>query len=166
MAQVTLQGNPINTKGNLPKVGDVAPAFTLVKNDLHPVSLSDFKGKKVVLNIFPSLDTEICATSVRQFNSQAEKIDNTVVICISKDLPFAMGRFCTTEGLKNVIPASGFRDHSFGEAYGTLLVDGPLAGLEARAVVIVDEEGKVAYTELVAEIAQEPNYEAALNILK
>ncbi|MFA8451582.1 MAG: thiol peroxidase [Bacteroidales bacterium] len=165
MAKITLKGNAINTAGNLPKVGVQAPNFTLVKNDLSPISLQDFKGKKIVLNIFPSLDTAVCAASVRQFNAQAEKIDNTVVLCVSKDLPFAMNRFCTTEGLNNVIPASSFRNNSFGNEYGTLIVDGPMEGLEARAVVIINEEGMVQYTELIPEIVQEPNYEAALAVL-
>lgn len=166
MAKITLQGNPFNTYNELPKVGESAPAFNLTKQDLSPLTLEELKGKKVVLNIFPSLDTAVCAASVRQFNAKAEQLDNTVVVCVSKDLPFAMGRFCTTEGLENVIPASTFRNNAFGEAYGSLIVDGPMQGLECRAVVIIDENGNVCYEELVPEIVQEPNYDAALSALK
>lgn len=162
MASITLKGNTINSLGNLPAIGSKAPDFTLVKSDLSPVTLREFKGKKVVLNIFPSLDTAVCAASVRQFNAAAGKLDNTVVVCVSKDLPFAHGRFCSTEGLNNVVTASDFRDGSFGKEYGVTLADGPLAGLHSRAVVVIDEEGMVKYTEQVPEIAQEPDYETAL----
>ncbi len=165
MATVTLKGNPFNTAGELPAVGSAAPAFELVKNDLSNQTLADLKGKKVVLNIFPSLDTAVCAASVRKFNVEAAKKSNTVVLGISKDLPFASGRFCTTEGIENVVTASAFRDAKFGADYGVQIVDGPLAGLFARSVVVVDEEGKVIYNELVPETVEEPNYEAALAVL-
>lgn len=165
MATVTLKGNAINTVGNLPSVGSIAPDFTLVNNSLGAQTLSELKGKRVVLNIFPSLDTATCATSVRKFNVEATKKENTIVLGVSKDLPFASGRFCSTEGIENVITVSGFRDTQFGEAYGVLLADGPLAGLYARSVVVVDENGKVIYNELVPETVNEPNYEAALAVL-
>lgn len=165
MTTVTLGGNKVNLKGNFPKTGDQAPEFTLVKSDLSELSLNSLKGKKVVLNIFPSLDTKVCAMSVRKFNDLASKMDNTVVLAISKDLPFAHARFCATEGIENVIGLSAFRNSSFGEDYGVALVDGPLAGLLARAVVILDEQGKVIYTELIPEITHEPNYEEALKKL-
>lgn len=166
MAKVTLKGNEINTKSDLPAVGSVAPEFVLTKNDLSDVKLSDYKGKKVILNIFPSLDTPVCASSIRKFNEELSKLDNTVVLCASRDLPFAHGRFCETEGLNDVIPASEFKDRAFSDAYGVVLTDGPLAGVFARAVVVIDAEGKVSYTELVPEITQEPNYEAALEAAK
>lgn len=162
MASVTLKGNPINTIGELPEVGSKAPEFTLVKNDLSDVSLQGFKGKRVILNIFPSLDTAVCAASVRRFNVEASKLPNTTVLCISKDLPFAHTRFCTTEGIQNVVSLSEFRGNNFGKAYGVMLTDGPLQGLLARSVVVLDEEGKVIYKELVPEIAQEPDYDAAM----
>lgn len=162
MATVTLKGNQINTIGELPAVGSVAPDFTLVRNNLSDVTLSEFKGKRVVLNIFPSLDTAVCAASVRRFNVEAAKLANTAVVCVSKDLPFAHTRFCTTEGIENVVPASEFRGNNFGKAYGVMLTDGPLQGLMARAVVVLNEEGKVVYNELVPEITQEPDYEAAI----
>lgn len=165
MAQITLQGNPINTIGNLPEVGTVAPEFKLVKNDLSMGSLSDYKGKKVVLNIFPSLDTGTCAASVRRFNQEASTLENTVVLCISKDLPFAQSRFCGAEGLKDVHNMSDFRTGEFGKAYGVEIIDGPLAALESRAVVVIDEEGKVIYTEQVPEIVDEPDYDKALAAL-
>ncbi len=166
MAEITLKGNPIHTLGTLPETGSMAPEFKLVKTDLSEAKLSDYKGKKVVLNIFPSLDTATCAASVRRFNAEASALDNTVVLCISKDLPFAQARFCGAEGLNDVITLSDFRDGSFGKAYQVEIVDGPLAALESRAVVIVDEEGKVIYTQQVPEIVDEPNYEEALNVLK
>jgi thiol peroxidase len=166
MAHVTLKGNPFHTSGELPKVGTAAPDFRLVKTDLSEASLQEFAGKQVVLNIFPSLDTATCATSVRTFNKRASEAPNTVVLCISQDLPFAAARFCTTEGLANVVPASSFRAPEFGQAYGLTMVDGPLKGLLARAVVVVDEKGAVKHTELVSEIADEPNYDAALAALK
>lgn len=166
MATVTLGGNKVNVKGNMPKVGNQAPAFTLVKSDLSDYSLSEAKGKRVVLNIFPSLDTKVCAMSVRKFNELASQMKNTVVLAISKDLPFAHARFCTTEGIDKVIPLSAFRNCNFGEDYGVAMVDGKLAGLLARAVIVLDENGKVIYEELVPEITHEPNYDAALAVLK
>lgn len=165
MATVTLGGNKVTVKGNFPEVGEQAPEFTLVKSDLNELSLSSLKGKKVVLNIFPSLDTKVCAMSVRKFNDLAAKMNNTVVLAISKDLPFAHARFCSTEGIENVVGLSAFRNATFGEDYGVALVDGPLAGLLARAVIILDEQGKVTYTELVPEITHEPNYDEALKKL-
>ncbi|NCC73437.1 MAG: thiol peroxidase [Sphingobacteriia bacterium] len=162
MAKITLKGNPINTIGHLPEKGAHAPGFKLVKQDLSELKLDDLKGKKVVLNIFPSLDTSVCAASVRKFNAEAGKLKNTVVVCVSKDLPFAHGRFCSTEGLDNVVTASDFRDGSFGKNYGVTIADGPMAGLHSRAVVVLDENGKVKYTQQVPEIVQEPDYEAAL----
>jgi len=166
MATITFKGNKLNTAGNLPEPGSEAPQFTLTGTDLEDVKLSDFKGKKVVLNIFPSLDTAVCATSVRQFNAKASGLDNTVVVCASKDLPFAHQRFCTTEGLNNVVSASGFKYDDFGKTYGVLMTDGPLEGLYSRAVVVVDENGKVVYNEQVPEIAEEPDYDSALAALK
>ncbi|OBB96401.1 thiol peroxidase [Mycobacterium sp. 852002-40037_SCH5390672] len=160
MAQITLRGNPINTVGELPAVGSKAPAFSLTGGDLAAVSSEQFGGKPVVLNIFPSIDTPVCATSVRTFNERAAGGGATVVN-VSKDLPFAQARFCGAEGIENVKTASAFRD-SFGEDYGVTLIDGPMAGLLARAIVVIGADGNVAYTELVPEIAQEPNYDAAL----
>ncbi|WP_297797596.1 thiol peroxidase [uncultured Eudoraea sp.] len=165
MATVTLKGNPLQTSGNLPPVGGKAPGFTLVKNDLSSASLSDFGGKKVVLNIFPSIDTGTCAQSVRQFNTEAAELDNTVVLCISKDLPFAQARFCGAEGIDNVVMLSDFKDGKFGEAYGVTFTDGPLQPLLSRSVVVVDEAGNVSYTEQVSETVDEPNYKAALEAL-
>ena len=165
MAQVTLKGNPFHTAGELPRVGSQAPAFSLTRTDLSAVSAADFKGQRLVLNIFPSIDTPTCATSVRKFNAQASQLPNTTVLCISADLPFAAGRFCSTEGLDKVVPASTFRSPEFGAAYGVTLTDGPLRGLMARSVVVLDAAGKVLHTELVPEIAQEPNYDAALKAL-
>jgi len=165
MAEITLKGNKIHTVGDLPAVGSDAPDFVLTGKDLSDVKLSDMRGKKVVLNIFASLDTDICAASVRRFNAEAQSKDNTVVVCASLDLPFAHSRFCSTEGLENVVSASELRDRNFGEAYGVRIVDGPMAGLLSRAVVVIDEAGKVTYTEQVPEIAQEPDYEAALKAL-
>jgi thiol peroxidase len=166
MAYTALQGNKVNLNGELPEVGTKAPEFNLTKGDLSDVNISDFKGKKVVLNIFPSLDTDICAASVRRFNEEIVKYDNTVCLAISKDLPFAHGRFCTAEGIENVISLSELRDRSFSDNYGVRLADGPLAGLLARSVIVVNEEGEVVYTQLVPEIASEPDYEAALAALK
>jgi thiol peroxidase len=166
MAQVTLQGNPFRTSGSLPGIGDAAPDFRLVKTDLSETTLKDLAGKRVVLNVFPSLDTPTCATSVRTFNKRASEAPNTVVLCVSMDLPFAAARFCTTEGLANVVPASAFRAPEFGQAYGLTMVEGPLKGLLARAVVVVDEKGVVKHTQLVPEIANEPDYDAALAALK
>jgi thiol peroxidase len=161
MAQITLRGNPINTVGELPAVGSPAPGFTLTGTDLGAVSIDQFRGKPLVLNIFPSIDTPVCANSVRTFNERAAG-SGLSVLCVSKDLPFAQQRFCGAEGIENVTTASAFRD-GFGEDYGVTLADGPMAGLLARAVVVIDADGKVAYTELVPEIAQEPNYDAALS---
>jgi len=165
MAKITLKGTPVNTIGNLPSVGSQAPDFSLVKSDLGNLSLSELKGKKVILSISPSLDTSICATSVRKFNQTAAGKKNTVVLAITKDLPFAMGRFCTTEGITNVVSLSGFRDGAFGKAYGIEITDGGFKGLYARALVVIDEKGTVAHTELVPEIATEPDYDAALAAL-
>jgi thioredoxin-dependent peroxiredoxin len=162
MATVTLKGNPIHTSGELPKVGSRAPDFKLTAGDLSDKSLKDFAGKRKVLNIVPSLDTGVCATSTRKFNEAAGKLANTVVLVVSSDLPFAAKRFCTTEGLQNVTPLSLLRSKDFGKDYGILLVDGPLAGVTGRAVVVIDEKDSVTYTELVPEIGQEPNYDAAL----
>ncbi len=166
MAKITLKGNPVNTLGNLPEKGTQAPEFHLVKQDLSVAKLSDFKGQKVVLNIFPSLDTATCAMSVRRFNTEASNLENTVVLCISKDLPFAQARFCGAEGLDKVITLSDFRNGSFGKDYQLEIADGPLAGLESRVVIIVDENGKVIYTQQVPEIVDEPDYESALEALK
>ncbi len=162
MANITLKGNPIHTIGSLPEVGTSAPAFTLTKSDLSDVSLADYKGKKVILNIFPSLDTSVCAASVRKFNQEVSKLENTVVLCISRDLPFAHSRFCSTEGIEGVISLSQLKDDKFGKDYGVTMVDGPLQSILSRAVVVVDESGKVVYTEQVPEIAQDPDYAKAL----
>jgi thioredoxin-dependent peroxiredoxin len=166
MATVTLKGSPIHTSGELPAVGASAPDFRLTGADLKDVSLADYKGKRKVLNIVPSLDTPTCATSTRKFNEQAGKLANTVVLVVSADLPFAAKRFCVAEGLQNVVTLSTFRAKEFAQRWGVTLVDGPLAGVTARAVVVIDEHDKVTYTELVPEIAQEPNYEKALAAVK
>ncbi len=165
MAKITLKGNPVNTCGELPAKGSKAPGFRLVKSDLGELTLAELKGKKVILNISPSLDTGICATALRKFNQMAAGMDNTVVLAITKDLPFAMGRFCSTEGITNATTLSGFRDHSFGKEYGVEIVDGGFAGLYARSIVVIDEKGIVTYTEMVPEIAQEPDYNSALAAL-
>jgi thioredoxin-dependent peroxiredoxin len=162
MASITLGGNAINTSGNLPQLGSVAPDFNLVKNDLSIASLSDYKGEKLVLNIFPSIDTATCATSVRKFNETASQLVNTKVLCISRDLPFAQKRFCGAEGLEKVENLSDFKDGSFGKNYGLEIVDSVLAGLHSRVVIVLDENGIVKYAEQVSEIADEPNYDAAL----
>ena len=159
MATVTFKGSPVATNGNLPEVGTSAPDFKLVGAGLNEISLADFKGKKVLLNIFPSIDTGVCAASVRNFNKWAAAQENTVVVCVSKDLPFAASRFCGAEGIENVVTASDFRYNSFATDYGVLMTDGPLAGLMARSVVAIDENGKVVYNQLVPEIVEEPNYE-------
>ena len=164
MAQVTLRGNPFNTNGELPAVGSTAPEFSLVGSDLSEVSSASLAGMKVVLNIFPSIDTPTCAMSVRTFNERAAGLDNTVVVCVSEDLPFAAGRFCGAEGIENVKTGSAFRGNFSGD-YGVKLADGPLAGLSARSVVVLDENGVVTYTQLVGEIADEPDYDAALSAL-
>jgi thiol peroxidase len=165
MANITLGGNAITTIGELPQIGTKAPEFTLVKADLSKASLSDFKGSRLVLNIFPSIDTGTCATSVRKFNEQAGNLENTKVLCISRDTPFALNRFCGAEGLSNVITLSDFNDGSFGKAYGLIINSGPLEGFLSRSIVVIDEEGNVVYTEQVPEIKEEPNYENALNSL-
>lgn len=165
MAAITLKGNPINTNGALPAVGAAAPAFSLTGVDLADVTLDSVAGKTVVLNIFPSIDTPVCAASVRRFNAELDKLGDVAVLCVSADLPFAHKRFCGAEGLERVQSLSDMRDKGFGERYGIKIVDGPLAGLLARAVVVV-KGGKVTYAELVPEIAQEPNYDAALAAAK
>ena len=161
MASVTLKGNPFNTVGNLPAVGTAAPNFTLVKGDLSSVSLTDFLGKKVILNIFPSVDTGTCAQSVRNFNAKAASLENTEILCISKDLPFAQNRFCGAEGIDKVHTLSDFRSQ-FGNDYGVSFSNGPLEGLLSRAIVVIDEMGIVVYTEQVSETVDEPNYDLAL----
>jgi thiol peroxidase len=167
MASVTLKGNPVSIGGNLPSTGQTAPDFSLADAKRNMMSLGDFAGKRKVLNIFPSVDTPTCATSVRTFNKQASTLDNTVVLCISADLPFAQSRFCGAEGLENVVTLSTFRDTAkFSKDYGVQIVDSSLAGLTARAVVVLDENNKVLHSELVSEIANEPNYDAALAVLK
>ncbi|HMV52899.1 MAG TPA: thiol peroxidase [Rhodocyclaceae bacterium] len=166
MSTVTLAGNPIHLAGQFPKVGDGAPSFTLVGTDLADVSLKDYAGKRKVLNIVPSLDTPVCQTSTRKFNERASAQHNTVVLVIAADLPFAMKRFCETEGLKNVVSLSTMRGREFMANYGVEIIDGPLAGITARAVVVLDEHDKVVHAELVPEIKQEPNYDAALAVLK
>jgi thiol peroxidase len=165
MASITLGGNPIHTSGSLPQVGTIAPEFQLVNSDLAIVSLADYKGSKVVLNIFPSIDTGTCATSVRTFNAKASTLANTKVLCISRDLPFAQKRFCGAEGLENVENLSDFKDGSFGKSYGLEITDSVLAGLHSRVVIVLDENGIVTYSEQVPEIANEPNYENALATL-
>jgi thioredoxin-dependent peroxiredoxin len=166
MARITFKGNPINTVGTLPAVGSKAPDFKLTKTDLSDVGLKDFAGKKIVLNIFPSIDTGVCATSVRKFNQEAAKLPNAVVVGVSRDLPFAHKRFCGAEGIDKVVTTSDLRDGSFGKSYGVTMTEGPLAGLLSRSVVVVDETGTVVYTEQVPEIAQEPDYAKALAALK
>ena len=165
MANILLGGKPVHTTGELPQTGTTAPDFTLVKGDLSTVSLSDFKGSKLILNIFPSVDTGTCAASVRAFNQKASSLENTKVLCISRDLPFAQNRFCGAEGLTNVVTLSDFKDGSFGNSYGLNLTDGPLAGLNSRAVVVINEQGTITYTEQVADIKDEPNYDNALAAL-
>ena len=165
MAEITLGGNPIHTLGELPAVGTKAPDFSLTANDLSVKSLADFSGKKVVLNIFPSIDTSTCATSVRTFNEKVSSLDNAVVVCVSRDLPFAQSRFCGAEGLENVITLSDFANGSFGKDYALEITDGPLANLHSRAIVVIDENGVIAHTEQVGEIADEPNYEVAISSL-
>jgi thioredoxin-dependent peroxiredoxin len=166
MATVTLGGNPVHTNGELPTVGSKAVDFTLVQTDLKVSSLSDYAGTRLILNIFPSIDTGTCATSVRQFNKVAADLDNTKVLCISRDLPFAQKRFCGAEGIENVVTLSDFQSGAFGQQYGLELTDGPLKGLHARSIVVLNENQEVIHTELVAEISNEPNYDAALAALK
>lgn len=164
MATITLKGNPIETVGKLPKIGTQAPDFTLVKSDLSEISLQDYRDKRLVLNIFPSVDTPTCATSVRKFNQEAAQLDNVSILCVSADLPFAAGRFCGAEGIENVTTGSSFRS-SFGDDYGVTIKTGPLAGLLSRAVVVIDEQGEVLYTEQIQETADEPDYDSALAVL-
>ncbi len=166
MAQISFKGSPIHTSGALPGPGQAAPNFTVTMADLSEMSLSDLKGRRVVLNIFPSIDTSVCAASVRRFNAEATKLENTSVLCISRDLPFAQKRFCAAEGLDHVITASEYKDDNFSRAYGVKMVDGPLKGLLSRAVVVVDESGLVLHAEQVPEITQEPDYAAALAALR
>ncbi|VAX42148.1 Thiol peroxidase, Tpx-type [hydrothermal vent metagenome] len=165
MATTNLKGESFNTSGDLPSVGSDAPGLSLTKTDLSEITCADLKGKQVILNIFPSVDTGVCADSVRRFNQEAANLENTVVLCISRDLPFALGRFCGAEGLDSVVPVSDFRTGNFGRDYGVQIEDGPLAGLLARSIVVVNTDGNVVYTELVPETTQEPNYEAALAAL-
>ena len=165
MANITLKGNPITTIGNLPVVGAKSPDFSLVKTDLSVVSLKDFAGKKLVLNIFPSVDTPTCATSTRRFNVEAAKLSGVEVLCVSKDLPFAFKRFCGAEGLDKVQGVSDFRDADFGKRFGATITSGPIQGLLSRAVVIIDASGKVIYSEQVSEIANEPDYAKAIKAL-
>lgn len=166
METVYFNGNPCHIFSPLPDVGSKAPAFTLTGADLADITNSSFEGKRIVLNIFPSLDTEVCARSVRKFNEEASTLNNVAVVCVSMDLPFAMSRFCTIEGLKGVVPASAFRSPMFGKNYGVEFVDGPLKGLFARAVVVIDEKGTVIYRQIVENVANEPDYDAALSMLK
>ncbi|MDU1904078.1 MAG: thiol peroxidase [Dysgonomonas sp.] len=163
MAKITFKGSEINTIGNLPAKSTQAPEFKLVSKDLADIALSDYRGKNVILNIFPSLDTGVCAASVRKFNNEASKLNNTVILAVSADLPFAAGRFCSVEGIENVHPTSVFRNADFGKDYGVLMTDGPLKGLLARAVVVIDPKGYISYTELVPEVTVEPDYQAAIN---
>lgn len=165
MATVTLAGNPVTVNGNFPQAGAVAKPFALVNKELADVSLAAFAGKRKVLNIFPSVDTSVCAASVRRFNEAASKLENTVVLCISADLPFAQARFCGAEGLDNVVTLSTLRGTEFKQAYGVDIADSVLAGLTARAVVVLDEADKVLHAELVTEITHEPDYDAALKVL-
>lgn len=165
MSQITLKDKKINTYGSLPETGEKAPHFELVKSDLSTVTLKDFKGKRVILNIFPSIDTNICATSVRNFNEKVTKLNNIEVLCISRDLPFAQNRFVNDEGLKNVTNLSDFRQGDFGKDYGVEMMDGPMAGLLSRVVIVLDEEGKVLHSQQVPDISQEPDYLAALKPL-
>lgn len=165
MSTITLGGNPVHTSGELPKIGTQLADFKLVKNDLSIATLADFSGKRAVLNIFPSIDTGTCAASVRKFNETAANLHNTVVLCISRDLPFAQKRFCGAEGIENVVNLSDFKDGSFGQTNGLEITDGVLAGLHSRAVIVIDEKGTILHTEQVQEIANKPNYEAALAVL-
>jgi len=166
MAQIKLKGKPINTVGTLPAVGKQAPDFRLTKSDLSDVGLKDFQGKKIVLNIFPSIDTGVCATSVRRFNQEAANLPGTIVVGVSRDLPFALKRFCGAEGINNVVTTSDLRDGSFGKSYGVTIADGPMEGLLSRSVVVLDEGGVVKYTEQVPEITQEPDYAKAIAAIK
>ncbi|MCC7332887.1 MAG: thiol peroxidase [Flavobacteriales bacterium] len=166
MAKITLKGNEINTSGNLPNIGSLAIDFNLTATDLTTKTLADFKGKKLVFNIFPSIDTGTCAASVRNFNKEAVQLQNAVVLCISRDLPFAQKRFCGAEGIENVIMLSDFKTGKFGKDYGIEIIDGSLSGLHSRCVIIINEKGEISYSEQVKEITNEPNYQAALEVLK
>ncbi len=166
MAQITLKGNPIHTNGELPAVGSEAPDFRLVNGSMKTVGLADFRGKKKILNIVPSLDTPVCATSARAFNEKIAGHDDAVVLVVSADLPFAQGRFCESAGLSNVVPLSMMRSRNFAKAYGMLIVDGPLEGISGRAVVVLDADDKVVHAQLVGEIAEEPDYDAALAAIR
>lgn len=166
METIYFNGTPCHTYGTIPAVGSKAPEFVLISPQLKEIRNSDFKGKRVVLNVFPSLDTDVCAMSVRRFNKEAARLDNTVVLCVSMDLPFAAGRFCSAEGITDVTPASAFRSAEFAQDYGLRIVDGPLAGLLARAVLIIDEKGEIIYRDLVEEITHEPKYDEALDVLR
>ena len=165
MATVSLKGNLINTLGDLPKVGSIAPDFSLTKDDLSDVSLDNYKGSRVIMNIFHSIDTGTCANSVRQFNQEASELENVKILCISKDLPFAMARFCGAEGIENVETLSDFRDGNFGKNYNLTYTDGPIRGLLARSIIVLDENGKVLHSEQVYEVVEEPNYKTALEAL-
>jgi len=165
MATITLEGNPFTTIGELPKLGSEAPTFTALKADLSECELADMRGMRVILNIFPSIDTGVCAASTHRFNKEAGSLENTVVVCVSVDLPFALSRFCGAEGLADVVPVSVFRNPEFGNSYGVTIADGPLAGLLSRAVVVIDETGTIIYTEQVPEITAEPDYTSALSVL-
>jgi thioredoxin-dependent peroxiredoxin len=165
MSTITFKGQTLQTIGELPTIGSEAPQFTLTKNDLSELHLQDLTDSRVVLNIFVSIDTSVCASSVRKFNERASSLDNTIIVCVSADLPFAMNRFCAAEGLSNVITASTFRHPEFGQQYGVTIVDGPLAGLLSRAIVVLDQNHKIIYTQQVAEIIDEPDYEAVIKRL-
>ncbi len=166
METIYFKGTPCHTYGNIPAVGTKAPCFNLVTKDLTDIRCQDYAGKRVVLNIFPSLDTPVCAMSVRRFNKEAADLDNTAVICVSMDLPFAQARFCAAEGIENATVASAFRSPTFSQQYGLQIVDGPLAGLLARAVIVLDEDHRVIFSDLVEEITNEPDYEGAISVLK
>ena len=165
MATINLQGSPIQTIGDLPNLNEKAPSFTLTASDLSEKKLSDFSGTKLVLNIFPSVDTGTCATSVREFNKKASALENTKVLCVSKDLPFAQARFCGAEGIDNIVMLSDFRDSNFGKEYGLEITNGPLKNLHSRCIVVINEKGNVVYTEQVDEIVNEPNYDKALQAI-
>jgi len=165
MATVSLNGNPINTKGNLPSIGSKAPNFELTKDDLSDVTLDNYKGSRVIMNIFHSIDTGTCAASVRQFNQEASELENVKILCISKDLPFAMARFCGAENIENVETLSDFRDGNYGDNYNLTYIDGPIKGLLARSIIVLDENGVILHTEQVHEVVEEPNYKAALESL-
>lgn len=166
METIFFKGTPCHTYGQIPAVGTEAPGFDLTGKGLQPVRLSDYDGKRVVLNIFPSLDTPVCAMSVRKFNKEAANLDNVAIICVSLDLPFAMSRFCSAEGIDNVIAASAFRSPVFVQNYGVQMIDGPLAGLLARAVIVMDENHRIIFSDLVEEITNEPDYKGAISVLK